>query len=272
MSKEAFIDESFPPDENSLMGKSKEGSYLDPVESRRKLFRDSDVEWKRISEIIPKPVIYEDTINMNNIKYGRVSLPYFYSVLSSLANCYPSIFTKIILSKDYNPNGMYQVKLYIDGEFQTIILDDYFPCIKGTNVYFFTKPSNFEIWPLLIEKAWAKVNGGYLNIVNLWPGDLFKALTGFSFDVLIHPQISKEELFNNLFNINTNKGLSFSLTKDEKIVEENGLLIYHIYILEDTEKIEIDRDKIIYLLKLRDPGDESNWKGDYSLKSNLWTD
>ena len=272
MSKEAFIDESFPPDENSLMGKSKEGSYLDPVESRRKLFRDSDVEWKRISEIIPKPVIYEDTINMNNIKYGRVSLPYFYSVLSSLANCYPSIFTKIILSKDYNPNGMYQVKLYIDGEFQTIIIDDYFPCIKGTNVYFFTRPSNFEIWPLLIEKAWAKVNGGYLNIVNLWPGDLFKALTGFSFDVLIHPQISKEELFNNLFNINTNKGLSFSLTQDEKIVEEKGLLIYHIYILEDTEKIEIDRDKIIYLLKLRDPDDESNWKGDYSLKSNLWTD
>ena len=272
MSKESFIDEAFPPDENSLMGKSKEGSYLDPVEARRKLFRDSDVEWKRISEIIPKPVIYEDTINMNNIKYGRVSLPYFYSVLSSLANCYPSIFTKIILSKDYNPKGMYQVKLYIDGEFQTIIIDDYFPCIKGTNVYFFTRPSNFEIWPLLIEKAWAKVNGGYLNIVNLWPGDLFKALTGFSFDELIHPQISKEELFNDLFNINKNKGLSFSLTKDEKIVEEKGLLIYHIYILEDTEKIEIDRDKMIYLLKLRDPDDESNWKGDYNPKSNLWTD
>ena len=90
---------------------------------------------------------------------------------------------------------MYNIKLYIDGEFQTITIDDYFPCIKGTNVYFFTRPSNFEIWPLLIEKAWAKVNGGYLNIVNLWPGDLFKALTGFSFDDLVHPRLNKEELF-----------------------------------------------------------------------------
>ena len=272
MSKEPFTDEAFPPNENSLLGKSKEGNYLDPVEARRKLFRDSDVEWKRISEIIPKPVIYEDSINMDNIKYGRVSIPYFYSVLSALASSYPSIFTKIILSKDYEPKGMYQVKLYIDGEFRTITIDDYFPCIKGTNVYFFTRPSNFEIWPLLIEKAWAKVNGGYLNIVNLWPGDLFKALTGFSFDELVHPRLNKDELFNQLLNIHKNHGLSFSLTKDDKKVEEKGLLIYHIYILEDIEKIEIDKDKNICLLKLRDPDDESNWSGDYSPKSKLWTD
>ena len=138
------------------MGKTKEGTYLDPVEARHKLIRDSEVEWKRITKIVAKPVIYEDTLNMDNIKYGRVSLPYFYSVLSELENNYPSIFKKIILSKDYNPNGKYEVKLFVDGEFKTITIDDYFPCIEGTNVYFFTRPSNFEIWPILIEKAWLK--------------------------------------------------------------------------------------------------------------------
>ena len=271
MSQDSFIDGAFPPNENSLMGKSKDGNFLDPIESRRKIYRDSDAEWKRISEIIPKPVIYEGTINMDTIKYGRISLQYFYSVLSALANSYPSIFTKIILSKDYDPKGMYQVKLYIDGEFQTIIIDDYFPCIKGSNVNFFTRPSNFEIWPLLIEKAWAKVNGGYLNIVNLWPGDLFKTLTGFSFDELVHPQLTKEQLFNQICNKNKNKDLFFSLTKDDKKIEEKGLYIYHVYIIEDTEKIEIDNNKI-YLLKLRDSDNESNWSGDYNPKSNLWTE
>ena len=272
MSKDSFKDEAFPPNENSLMGKSKEGTYLDPVEARHKVFKESEVEWKRITEIVPKPVLYEGSLSMEYIKYGRVSLNYFYAVLSALVKEYPSIITKIILSKDFNPNGMYQVKLYIDGEFQTITIDDYFPCIKGTNVCFFTRPSNFGIWTLLIEKAWAKVNGGYLNILNAWPGDLFRALTGFPFDDVVHPQLTKEELFNEVSNIIKNKGFGFSLANNNKEVEEKGLFYYHTYILEDTAKVEVDKDKFVYLIKLRDAENESNWSGDFSPKSELWTD
>ena len=272
MSKDSFIDEDFPPHEYSLMGKSKDGKYLDPIESRHKIIKDSEVEWKRISDIVAKPVIYEDAINTHSIKYGRISLNYFYSVLTSLANEYPSIFTKIILSNDYNPDGKYQVKLYVDGEFKIINIDDYFPCIKGTNIYYFTRPSNFEIWPLLIEKAWAKVNGGYLNILNLWAGDLFKALTGFAFDELIHQELNQEELFNKICDLKNKKGFAFTLTNDNKEVKEKGLFVYHTYNIEDIEKIEIDKDKYIYLIKLKDPDGESNWTGDYSQDSNLWTE
>ena len=272
MSNGSYIDAEFPPNEFSFMGRAQDGSYLDPVEAKQRLIKDSEVEWKRITDIVPKPVIFEDTINMQFIKYGRVSLPYFYSVLSALADQCPSIFTKIILSKDYNPKGSYQVKLYIDGQFQTITIDDYFPCLRGTNVYFFTRPSNFQIWPLLIEKAWAKVNGGYLNIINMWPGDLFKALTGFTYDELIHPQLSQHHLFNELSEIKKNKGFAFSLTKDSPEVENKGLFIYRTYILEAVEKVELDKDIFEYLLKLRDAELEQDWVGDYSPKSNLWTD
>ena len=270
MSEDSFIDEAFPPHEYSLMGKTKEGMYLDPVEARRKIIKESEVEWKRIADIVAKPVIYEGAVNMDHINFGRVSLNYFYTVLSALVDEYPSVFTKIILEKDYNPNGMYQIRLFIDGEFKTITIDDYFPCIKGTNVYYFTRPSNFEIWPLLIEKAWAKVNGGYLNILNLWPGDLFKALTGFSFDEYVHPQLNKEELFNALNNIIKDKGLGFCLTNNNREVEEKGLFMYHTYILLDTEKVEVEKDKFEYLIKLRDAEKESNWTGNYSPKSDTW--
>ena len=269
MSQDSFVDNEFPPNENSLLGKSKDGLYLDPMEARNKIIKDSEVEWKRIADVVAKPVIFEDSINMEFVKFGRVSLPYFYCVLSALVKYYPSIFTKIIVSKDYNPQGSYQVQLYIDGAFQTITIDDYFPCIRGTNVYYFTRPSNFQIWPLLIEKAWAKVNGGYLNIVNLWPGDFFKALTGFSFDELVHPNVTKEELFNELAK---NKGLAFTLSKDDKEIEQKGLYTWQTYIVEDAEKVEVDKDKFEYLLKLRDAEDESNWTGSYSPKSELWTE
>ena len=107
MSKDSFEDPEFPPNEYSLMGRTSEGSYLDPVESRHKLIIPQEVEWRRITDIVPKPAIYEDTINMELIKYGRISLPYLYSVLSSLAKHYPAIISKIILTKEYNPNGKY---------------------------------------------------------------------------------------------------------------------------------------------------------------------
>ena len=64
MSTDSFIDEDFPPHEYSLMGKSKDGVFLDPVESRHKIIKDSEIEWKRISDIVAKPVIFEDTINL----------------------------------------------------------------------------------------------------------------------------------------------------------------------------------------------------------------
>ena len=268
MSNVSYVDKDFPPNENSLMGRNKNGLYLDPMESRNKIIKDSEVEWKRIVDIVAQPAIFEDTINMECVKFGRVSLPYFYCVLSAIAKYYPSLLTKVIVSKDYNPQGMYQVQLYVDGAFQTITIDDYFPCIRGTNVYYFTRPSNFQIWPVLIEKAWAKVNGGYLNIVNLWPGDLFKALTGFSCDELVHPNVTKEQLFDEL---SKNKGLAFTLSKDGKEIEDKGLYTFQTYIVETTEKVEVD-NKCEYLIKIRDAEDESNWSGNYSPKSPLWTE
>ena len=272
MSKDSFIDEDFPPNENSLMGKSKEGVFLDPLESRHKVIKDSEIEWKRISEIIPKPVLYEGIISMKNAKYGRISFPYFFSVLSTLLSEYPSIIQQIILNKEYNKEGQYQVKLFVDGEFKIITIDDYFPVISGTNLFYFTRPSNFDIWVLIIEKAWAKINGGYLNIIDLWPGDLFKALTGFSFEELIHHKSKEEEVFNKLDRIKRLKGLAVSTTVDNKAVEEKGLFGYHTYIFEDILKLEDDKNNKMNIIKLRDIDNELGLNNTFRERKKLWSD
>ena len=164
---EQWKDDIFPPNENSLLGKNLKGEYLDLAEGKYKMIHNSEIEWKRISEIIPKPVIYEDNININNIRFGRLSYIYFYAVLSAFSQ-FPSIFNKIILTKEYNPNGFYKILLFIDGEFQIVYIDDFFPCIKNSNILYFLKPSNFDFWAILIEKAWAKINGGYQNIITIF--------------------------------------------------------------------------------------------------------
>ena len=268
---ELYRDDIFPPNDNSLLGKNLKGEYLDSNEGKYKMINNQEIEWKRISDIIPKPVIFENIIDINNLRFGRLSYIYFYSVLSALSH-FPSIFNKIILTKEYNSNGFYKLLLFIDGEFQIVYIDDYFPCIKNSNILYFIKPSNFEFWALLIEKAWAKVNGGYQNIINSWPVDLFKALTGSSCEELIHEELSSEELFNELNYADKNNGFCISLSNSDKEVVKKGLLNYHMYILVETEKIEMGKNLFLYLCKFKDPTGESNWIGDWNEKSELWNE
>ncbi len=61
-----------------------------------------------------------------------------------------------------------------------MILDDYFVVRKGTNTHKFAAPNGEELWVRLIEKAWAKVNQGYANIVGWQSKDAYYFLTGFS--------------------------------------------------------------------------------------------
>ena len=268
---EQWKDDIFPPNDNSLLGKNSKGEFIDENEGKYKMIHNSEIEWKRISEIMPKPVIYEDIMSINNLRFGRLSYIYFYSVLSALSQ-FPSLFNKIILTKEYNPNGFYKILLFIDGEFQIIYIDDFFPCIKNSNVLYFTKPSNFEIWAILIEKAWAKVNGGYQNIINSWPVDLFRALTGSNCEEFIHDELSSDELFTELNYSDKNNGFCISLSNNNKDVVKKGLLNYHMYILIETEKIDMGKNLYLYLCKFRDPTGESNWIGDWNEKSELWTE
>ena len=268
---ELYKDDIFPPNDNSLLGKNSNGEFLDANEGNCKMIHNQEIEWKRISDIIPKPVIFENVIDINNLRFGRISYIYFYSVLSALSQ-FPSIFSKIIITKEYNPSGFYKLLLFIDGEFQIVYIDDYFPCIKNTNILYFIKPLNFEFWALLIEKAWAKINGGYQNIINSWPIDFFRALTGSSCVELIHEELNSEELFNELYYADKNYGFCISLSNSNKEVVKKGLLNYHMYILVECEKIEMGKNLYLHLCKFKDPTGESNWIGDWNEKSELWNE
>lgn len=66
---------------------------------------------------------------------------------------------RLFVRKDLNKYGIYCVWLNIGGEWTTVILDDYFPCKDYGPV--FSSGKNYELWIMLIEKAYAKVFGSY---------------------------------------------------------------------------------------------------------------
>ena len=40
----------------------------------------------------------------------------------------PSLVEKIFITRDYSPEGVYQLRLCIDGAWQIVVIDDLFPC------------------------------------------------------------------------------------------------------------------------------------------------
>lgn len=50
------------------------------------------------------------------------------------------------------------------GEPEQVIVDEFIPVYEKSNRPVFCKPVNGQFWVVILEKAWAKVNGSYDNI------------------------------------------------------------------------------------------------------------
>ena len=187
----------------------------DSFENPNKDIDPSEIEWKRASEIFPDPHLFEGDISTKNIILGKVGSPYFLSSIAAISQ-YPGLISKIFITKEYNPEGFYTLLLFLDGEYQIIYVDDYFPCFKGTNIPYFSKPLNFELWPLILEKAWAKINGSYSNSISGWPNDVFRTFTGFCCEDLNHNEETEERLWNIIKKVKENNGIIRQLGFDDK--------------------------------------------------------
>ena len=264
-----WTDDIFPPNNNSILNNSQK--FNDLFECEENNIDISEIEWKRISEIYPEPKLFSGEINNKHITNGKITSSYFLSSIAALCD-YPGLIKNIFINKEYNPDGYYTLILFIDGEFQSIYLDDYFPCLKGTNIPYFTKVNDFSIWPLLLEKAWAKLNNNYQNALSGWPNDIFRTFTGFSCEELNHNEENPERIWDIIKTVKENNGIICSSTKNEENLNDVGLIPGFTYSLVYTVEVEDEKNRKIYLIKLRNDLGYSEWNGDWNIKSLYWND
>ena len=72
---------------------------------------------------------------------------------------------EIFVTDKVNEAGIYTVKLFVNGEEHLISVDDYFPFEETPEAdrWAFSRVNRreHEIWPLILEKAQAKIYGSY---------------------------------------------------------------------------------------------------------------
>lgn len=272
-STEKFTDDIFPPNENSLLSKDSKGNYIDKEIGAKNasLISSNEISWKRLSEIYPENFLFEDNIDLDDIRQGKIGNCYFLSSIAAMTE-YPNLISQLFKTKSQNTQCYWEIILFIDGRFQIVVVDDYVPVIKNTNDLYFSKPNNKELWVVLLEKAWAKVNGGYANIISGWPADVFSCFTGYATScVIINDESDQDEIYNKITAYD--KGdciLCASVRGDDDKVEKVGLIKGHTYTLIGSYQVEMNNGDTVDLVKLRNPWGYREWNGAFSDGDDRW--
>ena len=127
--------------------------------------------------------ISPDGISPGDIQQGSLGDCYFLAALASVAQQHPEVIWDAI--KD-NGDGTYTVTFYQDGKPVEITVDNEFPVREDSNgnpttqsAYANTGGTPQELWPMIMEKAYAQLDGNsYSRIVGGWPGEAVELLTG----------------------------------------------------------------------------------------------
>ena len=203
--------------------------------------------WKRLSElykinelnIVKEPANIKEfpDILTNDVVQGEIGDCYFLSVLASFAEN-PKRIKTFFPSMQISPNGIYEARVYLHGEPVSVVVDDYFPCREkedGTFEIAFTGINQItkNVWPMILEKIWAKVNFTYENIIEGTPSDAFEFLCPCPIDDYTH-DITAEEIFDKVIDADQkNFILTCAITPTENLnlkdLAKMGLITNHAY-------------------------------------------
>ncbi len=166
-------------------------------------------------------------IDLNDVAQGLLGDCYLIAALGALAQRNPAVLRRMI--KD-NGDGTYTVTFHEGGE---VHVDDHFPVQNDQPVYARegdrTKDDGPELWVMLVEKAWAKLKGGYEDIRGNKMNDKMKnqdameALTGNRTTKVMTASKSDEDLLTLLDEAARNSRPMTAGTFDKKHFDEDAL-------------------------------------------------
>ena len=265
-SKSSFTDTFFPPELQSLISvDSKKDKLLTLCRAAK---------WVRARELFDKQKceLFQG-VSINDIQQGELGDCYFLSSLAALAE-FPARVQKIFITQTVNTPGCYCLSPYAMGQKINVTLDENVP-VNNDNQCIFAGPSGEEIWALLLEKAWAKVNGSYANIESGNEKEALHFLTGAPTKEVTHNKLkSPDVLWEKLIDaVERNHIMTASCGgtgRPDDEYDKLGLITGHAYSLLHAQEITNNGNKV-RLVQLRNPWGSHEWKGQWSDDWEGWT-
>ncbi|OVA06359.1 Peptidase C2 [Macleaya cordata] len=265
-----FTDQEFPPNDQSL--------FVDPDNPPSKLQVVS--AWMRPAEIVKeisvdsRPCLFSGAANPSDVCQGRLGDCWFLSAVAVLTEV--SRISEVIITPEFNDEGIYTVRFCIQGEWVPVVVDDWIPCEAPGKPAFATSRKQNELWVSLLEKAYAKLHGSYEALEGGLVQDALVDLTGGAGEEIdmrtaqAQIDLASGRLWSQLLRFKQEGFLlgAGSPSGSDVHVSSSGIVQGHAYSVLQVR--EVDGHKLV---QVRNPwANEVEWNGPWSDSSPEWTD
>ncbi|XP_039763992.1 calpain-C isoform X1 [Pararge aegeria] len=208
-------------------------------------------EWKRAKELYANPKFILDCNDTFDVVTGRLGDKWLLSCVGVLYLC-KGLFYRVVPADqriDTNYAGVFRFRLWWCGQWVEVLVDDRLPTVHGKLAFMHCSHSE-QLWPALLEKAYAKMHGSYeaLKYGNLLDG--LADLTGGITESLNVSDLTDAASLHNLMkttSIVTAYRLPNAVTHSVKSIESG--MNYRLY---NVERIDTTEGPI-YMVRLARP-------------------
>lgn len=119
--------------------------------------------WRRVGDIYPSAKLFPTEEEENSLvlpRHSPLSFSWIFACVDAVFNDMESLRGSLLTSSCIE-HGVYSLSVHIDGAWRYVIVDDLLP-VNSKDELIFTHPVQGKyFWPCILEKALAKLHGGY---------------------------------------------------------------------------------------------------------------
>ncbi|KAA0702425.1 Calpain-9 [Triplophysa tibetana] len=247
-----------------------DGLYMDSNFYFQDMLITPDVVLKRPKEICESPQFIVDGATRLDICQGYLSDCWFLSAVASLS-LYPSLMERVVppgQSFQQGYNGCFFFQFWQYGEWCKVQVDDRLPMRDGQLMFLKSSNKN-EFWSSLLEKAYAKLKGGYTALNMGFPHEAMADMTGGITEVFTVGSLPRD--LGSFLRRLLQKGTLINCANSQGAIEKSndfGILFRHAYSVTGLETIQTKTGPI-ELVRVYNPWGKTEWEGPWSDKSGI---
>uniref|UniRef100_A0A3Q3VYC4 Calpain catalytic domain-containing protein n=1 Tax=Mola mola TaxID=94237 RepID=A0A3Q3VYC4_MOLML len=223
-------------------------------------------------ELCSSPQFIVNGATRLDVRQGKLNDCWLLSAIASLS-VHRSLLKKVVpLGQSFQDgyNGCFTFRFWQYGQWKEVTIDDLLPTLDNKLIYL-SSPDKCEFWSSLLEKAYAKLKGGYRALDMGFPHEAMVDMTGGVAEVLNISSLPRDlpAFLRQLLA----KGALINCANCQGPLEQRnelGIMFRHAYSLTAVETVKM-KNGTEDLVRILNPWGNTEWEGPWSdLNGQEW--